>query len=589
MRNPESSSVKSFLAKGVRRNHENLFVKLYSGHRSHLFLYGIGAAVEGLLEASALGIIGVVAIALANSETNSVALWGIGSVSFQGGLLVFCGLILTRLLVGLGTAFIATGLACRISLDKRLDLLRGYSEARFERNMKISAADLQQMLGSWPHQAGSQGSSLVSQAANILVVASMFAVAFISNPLLAIISISFVAVFFALFQPLRSYIRRLSRRVIRSEQETAESVDELANLQTEAVLFGVAKQLRSDAAIALEKEISSRRRASFVKATVSPFYTALALGSVGVFLIVVVNSSLDLANLAPTLLIVIRALGYGQSIQHLGSSFASLGPLLGKLDELQKEFDQNKRIHGDAGLKSFESLELFDVSAKYEGLPVLDGITFNVKRGDIVGLVGPSGGGKTTLLRVISGQLSRSGGSIKVNGVELEGLSENRFAQIVASVPQFPRLMSRSIDENVTFMRSSISATEIDRALRLAALDRSSIELTEPGSALRAGQPTISGGQAQRIGLARALAGRPSLLLLDEPTSAVDGRAQDQIVESIESLGHEAGIIIVSHRPEILRCCTAIYVIEDGQIVAGGGWSEVFEMNLYFREMMSDG
>jgi len=585
----DSSRIRRFSTKRGRNNRANLFSELYTHHRVRLCVYGIGAAIEGLVEASALGIIGVVGIALAKSDTNSFSLWRFESISLQSGLFVFCGLILIRLLVGLGTAFIASGLASRISLEKRLDLLRGYSAATFEVNTKFSAADLQQILASWPHQTGSQASSLVSQAANILVVVSMFAVAFASSPILAISSLGFVAIFFTLFQPLRSYIRRLSARVIRKESVTASSVDELANLQSEAVAFGVSRELMSETAIILQKEIASRRIASFVKASVSPIYTALALGSVGAFLLIVVNLRLDLANLAPTLLIVVRALGYGQSIQHLGSSIAALGPLLQKLDNLERYFDVNRRNAGDVVLESFESLELLDVCATYEGVVALDGISLRVYCGETVGIVGPSGGGKTTLLRLISRQLSPSSGSLRMNNVGLEEVREDSFSHLVASVPQFPRLMSGSAAENVTFMRGFISGQEIETALRLAALEASSVGAKDPNSALRVGQPTISGGQAQRIGLARALVGRPSLLLLDEPTSAVDGPAQERIIETLESLRGEAAVIIVTHRPEILRCCSVIHVIEDGQVTASGSWGEVLESNFYFQEMVGDG
>ena len=588
MIDPDLSTKGNFSTVRGRRSRKNLFFKLYSGHRMRLFVYGLGAVVEGLLEASALGIIGVVAIALANSETKSVALWWVGSVSIESGLFFFCGLVFIRLLVGLGTAFIATGLASRISLEKRLYLLERYSEAGFETTMKISAADLQQMLAYWPHQMGSQASNLVAQAANILLVTSMFAVAFFSSPVLAASSVGFVALFFALFQPLRSYIRRLAVRVIESESATAKAVDELANLQSEAVSLGVARELMRETASSLRKEIGTRRITSFVKASVSPLYTALALGSVGAFLLIVVNSSLDLVNLAPTLLIVIRALGYGQSIQHLGSSIATLGPLLRKFGKLEENFRLNRRKCGEVVLNSFERIDLVNACVRYEGRVVLDRISMSVSCGDIVGVVGPSGGGKTTLLRLMAGQIPPFSGSLKVNGVGLEELREDSFTQLVASVPQFPRLMSGSIDENVAFMRGFLSSEQIAGALSLAAFEVSPSRARDPNSSLRVGQPTISGGQAQRIGLARALAGGPSLLLLDEPTSAVDGLAQERIIETIESLRGDSTVVIVTHRPEVLRCCDAIYVIEDGRMSAGGSWNEVVQASSYFQEMVGD-
>ena len=559
---------------------------LYAGFGLRVCMYGSGAFVEGVLEAGALALLALIAVQITVGSDSTVSIWWIESMSLATSLLVFLFLISARLIFGLWAAAISSKVASDISLAQRFAILDQFSTSSFVRYSKYSGAQLQQMLATWPHQIGSLGSGILQQFAGILIVISMFSIAFIGNALLAVASVVFVALFFLLLQPLRRLIRGLSRRVISAERITASSVDELANLQVEAHLFGVRKELRSLVGKSLSEEVRLRRRTAFAKASVSPIYTCLAFGSLGVFFVVVLNSSIDVQNSAPTLLIVLRALSYGQSIQHLGSSFESLIPLLEIVKLTQEEMDSKGTESGDRKIVDFKDLTLRDVSAGYGDELVLQDVNMKISAGQMIGIVGPSGGGKSSLLKVMSGILGPSAGTVLINGNSISSYAESEMSRVVATVSQFPRLLSGSMEQNIAFFRSWIDGESIAVSLRMAALDWSSLEGTElRQEALRSGMASISGGQAQRVGLARAFAGRPSIILLDEPTSSVDSITQEAILRSLQSLSGEVSIVIVSHRLEVLRSCSVIYVVQDGRVTDSGAWSVVAQSSPYLREL----
>jgi ABC-type bacteriocin/lantibiotic exporter with double-glycine peptidase domain len=217
-----------------------------------------------------------------------------------------------------------------------------------------------------------------------------------------------------------------------------------------------------------------------------------------------------------------------------------------------------------------ERIDLKNIHFGYNGKPsLLQGISFSITKGEIIGLIGKSGSGKTTLINIMMGLLAPSQGSIRVDDIDLDPAKIRRWHKTISFVPQSPTLIEGSIRENIAF---GIQPEQIDSDL----LEKSIINsgLTEFIAGLPEGLETriadktlnISGGQKQRIAIARALYHNGSILIFDEPTSALDNETERKLTESIKHLG-ECGYttIIIAHRVETLRYCTRIYRIEEGQ------------------------
>ncbi|MFF4405121.1 thiol reductant ABC exporter subunit CydD [Streptomyces sp. NPDC001404] len=197
--------------------------------------------------------------------------------------------------------------------------------------------------------------------------------------------------------------------------------------------------------------------------------------------------------------------------------------------------------------------------------PALDGASFDVRPGETVALVGPSGAGKSTLLNVLLGLARPTSGRILVGGTDLSSLSPESWRNQVAWVPQRPHLFAGTVAENVRLARPDATDAQVRHALREAgALDF--VSMLPDGTDTRLGEDGagLSAGQCQRIALARAfLADRP-VLLLDEPTAALDGEHEAAVVDAVRRLAAGRTVILVVHRPALLAVADRVIRIVPG-------------------------
>jgi ATP-binding cassette subfamily C protein len=232
----------------------------------------------------------------------------------------------------------------------------------------------------------------------------------------------------------------------------------------------------------------------------------------------------------------------------------------------------------DSSVKTSGSLEvsLHDVSFTYPGSssPALKNLTLEIGSGQHVAFIGPSGAGKTTIVDMILGLIDPTSGSISIgNGT----MSHRELIQngLISYVPQNPGIVSGSIAENVALGTDVIAIDEVRvlDALNTAHLGEFVSTLpdgiwTSVGSQADA----LSGGQIQRLGLARALYGRPKLIVLDEATSALDASSEAFIASSLKALGSDVTVIVIAHRLSTVQHSDVVFVVENGSITASGSF-----------------
>jgi putative ABC transport system ATP-binding protein len=220
----------------------------------------------------------------------------------------------------------------------------------------------------------------------------------------------------------------------------------------------------------------------------------------------------------------------------------------------------------DGMLIEFEGIGL-TLPSQAGDVEILRGIDLQVRRGERVGIVGPSGSGKSSLLMIIGGLERATAGSAQLLGEDLVALDEDRLARLrrdnVGVVFQsFHLIPTMTALENV--------ATPLELAGRADAFDRASAMLTEVGLGHRPSHypAQLSGGEQQRVALARALAPRPALLLADEPTGNLDGRTGEAVAELMFRLVADQGatLLLVTHSPELARRCSRVLTMADGRI-----------------------
>jgi NHLM bacteriocin system ABC transporter ATP-binding protein len=230
-------------------------------------------------------------------------------------------------------------------------------------------------------------------------------------------------------------------------------------------------------------------------------------------------------------------------------------------------------------------VEVHHVYFRYEedGPLVLDDVSLRAEPGEFIAIVGPSGAGKSSLLRQLLGFEEPESGSVFFDDHDLAGLNVQAVRHQMGVVLQNGRLMSGTVYQNIAGV-SQLTMDGAWEAARMAGLDRD-IEMMPMGmfTFMGEGASTISGGQRQRLMIARAISSRPRILLFDEATSALDNRTQAIVSASLENL--KATRIVIAHRLSTIINADRIYVLEAGSIVQSGTYAELMEQEGPFREL----
>lgn len=229
--------------------------------------------------------------------------------------------------------------------------------------------------------------------------------------------------------------------------------------------------------------------------------------------------------------------------------------------------DRASHVVSHASIANDGSISVDAVSYDYGRGEVLHEVSLKVPAGHRVAIIGRSGGGKTTLLRLLRGDLRPQSGSVAVSGNSLASLSVDQAHALSASVAQSTWLFTGSIADNLRLARPHASEEEMWQALKQAQV-ADEIERMPEGLHTQIGEQggLISGGQAQRISIARALLSGRTILLLDEPTSQVDIESEKKIIRAISELGREWTIVVVTHRKALLALADLVYEMRQGEL-----------------------
>jgi len=306
--------------------------------------------------------------------------------------------------------------------------------------------------------------------------------------------------------------------------------------------------------------------------------TSLSIVVLGVYLII--DHSLSMGGLIAAMMLTSRAMQplaqlAGLMTQYHNAKTAMVG--LNAVMENPTERPEKAPINRP-NLQG--KIEFRDVTFRYPNsvVPALQSVNLAINSGEKIAILGRAGSGKSTILRVILGLYQADQGQIRLDGIDIRQLEPSQLRQSVGYVPQQPTLFYGSLRENLLMGRTGITDFALMQAAEQAGL-QDMINAHPQGFDMLIGErgETLSGGQRQGVALARSLVGDPRTLLMDEPTSAMDRAGEDCVQRSLSQGANGKTLVLVTHRPSMLRLVDRIVVLDHGRIVADGPREKVLQ------------
>jgi ATP-binding cassette subfamily B protein len=438
------------------------------------------------------------------------------------------------------------------------------------------------------------GSSISIALRNSLILVGGLAMLFITSPKLAGLVLLIVPLVIVPIILLGRRLRRLSR-------ENQDWIASSSGSASEALLSAQTVQAfthetasRSAFAEVTERSFTSAQTRILTRALMTIIVIALIFsGIVGVLWIGARDVRADVMSVGELVQFVIYAIMVAGGVAALSEIWGELQRAAGATERLSELLSATDSVQDPAvpvpapaplkGRVTFDNV-VFRYPARPED-KALNGVAFDIRPGETVALVGPSGAGKTTVIQLIQRFFDPTSGRILLDGIDLRDMARSDFRRSLALVPQDPVIFATSARENIRFGRPGATDAEVEEAARAAAAHDFLAALPQ-GYDTYVGERGVmlSGGQKQRVAIARAILRDAPILLLDEATSALDAESERLVQQAVDRLAKGRTMLVVAHRLATVKKADRILVFDHGRIVAEGSHDAlVAQGGLYAR------
>jgi len=552
---------------------------------------GAISIVAGVVEAGVLALLAEVASEMVlKGQRVSVGLGPLSSLLPVGtAILAALGLAVVRLLLQLVLAWLPALIAANVQAELRFELFEAFTRASWAVKSKELEGQFQELM---TNQIGMATGAVMNMALAIsasAMFAAMLASALTLSAVVAgVLLASSLGLFWA-FRPINRAGRIAARDASQAFIDQANGISEAVRLAEEAQVFGVMGAYRERMSKLIEvARVAVYRSSVTARAVGSLYQSAVYLIIVGGIGGLYLAHAGNLASLGAVVLILVRASSYGQQIQGANHQLIQSAPYLDRLYSALDRYKKSADVDSGRPLPAVETLAFDKVTFSYrEGTTVLHDVSFQVHTGEIVGVIGPTGAGKSTVSQLLLRLREPETGAYLINGIPSQRFSRADWQRKVAYVSQEPRLFRGSVRDNIRFFRE-IDADVVEQAARLSNIHDEIVAM--PGgfdTVIGQQADAVSGGQRQRICLARALAGKPWVLVLDEPTSALDLESEAAIEASLASLRGSMTTFIIAHRLSVLRSCDRVLVLEDGHVSAFAPVTDLAISDAFYQRVAS--
>ena len=427
-----------------------------------------------------------------------------------------------------------------------------------------------------------------------VTVVMLMTVILLVDPVLAIsVGVGLGSLYLFVYRRAGSFLSRTGGEHVQANQKRFATVIEafgaLKEIKTKRLERKYAEKFSSSARSYAQNQIFSQAVSHLPKFMLE----ALAFGGILLVLLYYMMQNKGLADGLPIATLYAYA-GYRlmPALQQIYSSFSNLrfvGPTLHNLKKDMESLEARKESYSDVGALKFRNeIELKNICFAYPNTKelVLKGINLTIPIRNTVGFIGSTGCGKTTLVDLMLGLLKPSAGVFRIDGNEITFGNLGQWQNLIGYVPQHIYLSDDTIAANIAFGKEPDERNQasVEEAARIACIHNFIVSELPEGYSTKVGERGVrlSGGQLQRVGIARALYHKPQVLILDEATSALDNVTEKVLMEAVEMLGHRITIILIAHRLSTLERCDQIYVLENGVVKASGTYDQLANTNELF-------
>jgi ATP-binding cassette subfamily C protein len=560
----------------------------YAGRRSLLavLLVGAGAVVEGL---GLVLLIPLLALVFSTERTGGrlhaavLALFrSVGIESAFGRLTLLVGifavLMVLRSLVTTKRDILLAELQIGFIEARRGEIARLLAAARWEQLVRLRHARITHLMSGDIQRVGTGIFFLLRGVVSVVMLVVQCLLAFLLSPALAAVSLAFLVVTGFAILPMLQRARRLGNLVTQTNlnllSATAQYLGGLKMAIGQNLQHAFAREFGETLSLLSRAQIENMRQNSLSS-------TGLALLSalVGAAIVLAGYGAFHVPGptLIALLLIIARMGGPVGQIQQGFQNFAYALPAYEKVRELEQELAvmPHEEPAGGAvppeGTIAFEHVSFHYASANEGPAAGVDDLDLRIAPGEFLGIGGPSGAGKTTFADLLVGLLAPQSGRISVGGVSLDRAVLAAWGKSISYVSQDPFLFHDTVRRNLSWANPAADEAAMWRALGLADAE-ALVRRMEQGLDTVVGErgTLISGGERQRIALARAVLRAPRLLVLDEATNAIDVATEQEILKRLAALEPRPTIVMIAHRPESLRLCERVLWLKAGRLSDAG-------------------
>ena len=415
--------------------------------------------------------------------------------------------------------------------------------------------------------------------------------AFFANPQFAVLVVTGGALTNIIFRKLQKATKTLSKKI------TAESHSFQGLLIQKVTFFkylkatGLINKYADKLINTNNRILESQRKSGFIGAALASVREPLIVLVVVLVIIIQVNYfSESVSLIVLSLLLFYRGLVSLMSMQNYWNFFLSMSGSLNNMTIFNSELKTGMEKNGTIIFGGFrKEMKLQDLSFLYEDTKILQEINLTIAKNETIAIVGESGSGKTTLINILSGLINPGKGKFLVDNVSITQMDKETFQRRIGYITQEPVIFNDTIFNDVTFWDEP---TELNRQRMLDALKKSSIydfvmeQPQQEQALLGSNGINISGGQKQRLSIARELYKEVDFLFMDEATSALDSETERAIQEHLEKLKGKYTILIVAHRLSTIKNVDKIIILNKGRIEKIGNFEELLSTSSSFKKMV---